>query len=66
MDFIIVCPHCDANVGVDESTYYDLEFYLHNGRFSVNGLLECPTCGRTSVLDVELEPVAYGTRDLEE
>ena len=66
MDFIVICPHCDADVSIDETTYYDIEFYLHRGRFSTNGLLECPICGRISVLDVGYEPTIYDIRDYEE
>ncbi len=66
MDFIVVCPYCGAYIGVDESVYTDLEFYFIGGRFCVNGEMYCNGCGKSSVLDIELEPIEYKISEMEE
>lgn len=66
MDFIVVCPHCGAYIGVSEYTYTGTEFYLLGTKFMVNGELYCASCGESSILDVELEPCNYNISKEEE
>ena len=66
MDFIVVCPHCGAYIGVSEYTYTDLDFYLLGNEFFANGELYCASCGESSVLDIKLEPCSYNISQMEE
>lgn len=59
MDFIVVCPHCGAYIGVDKHSFYDVDFYNSSGNFSANGTLYCEACDMESVLDIYFEPVNY-------
>ena len=67
MDFIVVCPHCGAYVGVDRLSFFDVDYYnRNNGSFYANGTLHCDSCNKNSVLDVYLEPVEYKVSKMEE
>ena len=59
MDFIVVCPHCGAYVGVDRHSFFDVDYYHNYGNFSANGTLHCESCGQDSILDVYFEPINY-------
>ena len=59
MDFIVMCPHCGAYIGVDRHSFFDVDFYHSGGQFSANGTLECEKCDRRFVMDIYLEPVHY-------
>ena len=66
MDFIVVCPHCGAYIGVSEYVYTDIDFYFINNKFMANGELYCNACGESSVLDIEFEPAEYKISEMEE
>ena len=59
MDFIVVCPHCGAYIGINRNSFFDVDYYHNFGEFSANGTLYCEGCGKESVLDIQLEPVNY-------
>lgn len=63
MDFIVVCPHCGADVGVDRFNFFDVDFFWSaGGNFSANGTLSCPKCNNDSIMDVQFEPIEYELR----
>lgn len=59
MDFVVVCPHCDAYIGIDRHSFFDLDFFHHNGMFSANGILYCDKCDKHFSMDVHFEPTGY-------
>ena len=59
MDFIVVCPHCGAYIGINGYNFFDVDYYHNYGSFSANGILYCNGCGKESVLDIQLEPINY-------
>lgn len=63
MDFIVVCPHCGEYIGVDRHSFFDVDYYHHNGQFSANGFLHCDACDKDSIMDIYLEPVNYNIRE---
>ena len=62
MDFIVVCPHCGAYIGVDRHSFYDVDYYHHMGHFTANGTLHCEACDKESILEVFLDPEDYTIR----
>ena len=61
MDFIVVCPHCGAYIGVDRHSFHDVDFY-HHKHFAAHGTLYCEACDKESILEVFLEPTDYVIR----
>ena len=60
MDFIVVCPHCGADIAVDRHNFFDVDYCHGTGdRFWAYGTLLCNGCGKESILDIELEPIKY-------
>lgn len=63
MDFIVVCPHCGKDIGVDRFNFFDVDFFWSaGGNFSANGTVACPSCEKDSIMNVKFEPVEYEIR----
>ena len=59
MDFIVVCPHCGAYVGIDRHSFHDVDYYNGSNGFSANGYLYCDACEEESILDIFFEIADY-------
>ena len=63
MDFIVVCPHCGADIAVDRHNFFDVDYCHGTGdRFWAYGTLWCTSCDKTFSMDIELEPTFYQIR----
>ena len=65
MDFIVLCPHCNAYIGIDRHSFQDVDYYHHYGKFTAHGTLTCPECEKEATMEIFLEPVNYNISRLE-